>query len=257
MSPLWCGTNFIVRNVTRNPISSNSIKQNKTIGILGGMGPEATALFYQEIIYQCQKQYGAQYDRDFPEIFIYSLPIPDIVNGIKDPEKIMPFLVKGIRKLEYAGADFIVMPCNTIHYFFDEMKKYSSIPMLNIIEEVAKKAKSTNCRKIGLLATATTIDNKLYDKILEKYGIGLIIPKQQERVTEIILNILAGKKLESDKEALKILVAEMKELGADAIVLGCTDIPILLKQEDVDIVLLDTIKTLAESTVKYAIGDIE
>ncbi|MBI2675925.1 MAG: aspartate/glutamate racemase family protein [Candidatus Aenigmarchaeota archaeon] len=107
------------------------------------MGPESTAIFYQSVILQCQKQYHAQYDEDYPEIFIYNLPIPDVVEGIRSPSKILPVLIKGIRKLESIGVDFIAVPCNTVQYFFEDMRKSCSIPILNIIEETAKKVHSS------------------------------------------------------------------------------------------------------------------
>lgn len=227
--------------------------KKKIIGILGGMGPASTAIFYQNIIRQCQKQYGAQYDEDYPEIFIYNLPIPDVVKGIKNPSKILPILIKGIKKLEAIGVDFITIPCNTVQYFYEDLKRNVSIPVLNIVEEVAKKVKLNNYKKVGLLATITTIENKIYDKILNKSGIEIILPERQEQITSIILNILAGKKLESDKAKLKTIIEKMKKSGAETIILGCTDISILLNQKDVDIELFDSNEILAEVTVKYAI----
>ena len=116
--------------------------KKKIIGVLGGMGPESTAIFYHELILQCQKQYGAQYDEDYPEIFIYNLPIPDVVKGLKTPQKTLKILVKGAKKIESMGVDFIVMPCNTAHYFYEDMKKEISIPFLSITEETVKKVKS-------------------------------------------------------------------------------------------------------------------
>jgi|TARA_B100000315_G_C14408016_1_gene509642 aspartate racemase len=236
-------------------VSANliGIMKKKIIGVLGGMGPESTAIFYHELIIQCQKQYGAKYDEDYPEIFIYNLPIPDVVEGLKTPEKTLKVLVKGAKKLESIGVDFIVMPCNTAHYFYDKIKKEVSIPFLSITEETAKKVKSKNFNKIGLLATGTTVKYKIYNNDLDKLGIDLVVPEKQEKVTKIIMNILAGKKLEKDKEELKQIIEKLKNNGAKAMVLGCTDIPILLKQEDVDIKVFDTVEVLAESTIKFAV----
>lgn len=227
--------------------------KKKIIGILGGMGPESTAMFYQDIIRQCQKQYGAKYDEDYPEIFIYNLPIPDVVEGIKEPSRVLPILIKGVKKLESMGADFIAVPCNTVQYFYSGLQRSVSVPLLNIVEETAKKTKSNNYKRIGLLATITTIENKIYEEILAKIGIKTIVPEKQNKVTEIILNILAGKKLESDKSELKRIIKKMKQNGAEAVILGCTDIPALLTQDDVIIKIFDSIEVLAEATVKYAI----
>ena len=230
------------------------IMNKKIIGILGGMGPESTAMFYQSVIQQCQKQYGAQYDEDYPEIFIYNLPIPNVVEGIKKPSKILPILIRGIKKLEYIGVDFIAIPCNTVQYFYDNLRKSISVSLLNIVEETAKKIKSENYKRVGLLATITTIENKIYERILTKFGIKTIAPEEQNKVTKIILNILAGKKLESDKLELMKIIGNMKQSGAEAIILGCTDIPALLTQKDINIELFDSIEILAEATVKYTVS---
>ena len=224
----------------------------KIIGILGGMGPESTTLFYQKIIQQCQKQYGAQLDEDYPEIFIYNLPIPNIVEGLKEPSIVLPILVKGVKKLESTGIDFMVMPCNTATYFLEDLQKEISVPLLSIVEEVAKKVKTERYKKVGLLATETTVNNKIYNKDFDKYAIELIIPEEQDKVTEVILNVLAGKKSEKDKETLKQIIENLKNKGAEAIVLGCTDIPVLIQQEDIGIKLFDSVEIYAEATVKFA-----
>lgn len=226
--------------------------KKKIIGILGGMGPESTAIFYKSVIKQCQKQYGAKYDEDYPEIFIYNFPIPNIVEGLKEPSKVLPVLVKGAKKLETIGIDFMVMPCNTATYFLEDIQKEISVSFLSIVGEVAKKVKTEGYKKLGLLATDTTVNNKIYNKDFDKYAIELIIPEEQDKVTEVILNILAGKKSEKDKETLKQIIKNLKNKGAEAVVLGCTDISILIQQEDVGIELFDSVEIYAEATVKFA-----
>ena len=136
----------------------------KIIGVLGGMGPESTAIFYQELIKQCQKLYDAKYDEDYPKIFLYNLPIPKIVEGIEAVKKTLQVLINGAKKLESIGVDFIVMPCNTAHYFYEDMKKEISIPFLSITEETARKVKFEKFSKVGLLSTKQAIVNKIYYK---------------------------------------------------------------------------------------------
>ncbi|MBU0727610.1 amino acid racemase [Patescibacteria group bacterium] len=220
------------------------------------MGPESTAIFYHALIKQCQEQYGAQYDEDYPEIFIYNLPIPDVVEGLKNEQKTLEMLVQGAKKVDSIGVDVLVMPCNTVHYFYPDMAKSISTPFICIFLATAKKIKSEGYKKVGFLATDTTITQKSYDKDFERNGIDLIFPDEQEKVTSIIMNILAGKKLDEDKTELKRIIQALQEKGAEAIVLACTDLPILLKQEDVNIKIFDTVEILAEATVEYAIGKI-
>ncbi|MFA4814661.1 MAG: amino acid racemase [Candidatus Gracilibacteria bacterium] len=232
--------------------------KKKIIGVLGGMGPESTAIFYHALIQQCQKQYGAQYDDDYPEIFIYNLPIPNIVEGLEKPEETLAQLVKGAKKIDSIGIDFMVMPCNTAHYFYPGMAKSISIPFICIFLATAKKIKAKGYKKVGFLATETTIKYKSYEKDFEKNNIKLILPDQndQESLTKIIMNILAGHKLDADKKAMKQIIERLKSKGAKAVVLACTDLPILFKQEDMDIEVFDTVEILAEATVQYSIGKI-
>jgi aspartate racemase len=238
-------------------MNTENVKK-KIIGVLGGMGPESTAIFYHAVIKQCQKQYHAQYDEDYPEIFIYNLPIPNIVEGLNKPDETLDMLVKGTKKIESIGVDFIVMPCNTAHYFYPNMAKSISVPFICIFHATAKKIKISGLKKVGFLATETTIKYKSFHNDFEKNGIELIVPVQtdQDKLTQIILNILAGKKLDEDKEEMKQIIEKMKQNGAEAVVLACTDLPILLKQDDVDIPVFDTVEILAEATVQYAIGKI-
>ncbi|QQR55350.1 amino acid racemase [Candidatus Peregrinibacteria bacterium] len=230
--------------------------KKKIIGVLGGMGPESTMIFYHALIRQCQKQYGAKYDEDYPEIFIYNLPIPNIVEGLGQAEKTLTILIKGAKKIESIGVDFMVMPCNTTHYFYSSIAKSISIPFLHIFHATSKKVKDHGFKKVGLLATEMTIKHKSFGKSFGKNGIELIFPDKtdQDKLTRIILNILAGKKRDKDKKELKQIIDRMKQDGAKAVVLACTDLPILLKQEDVDIPIFDTVEILAETAIQYAIG---
>lgn len=232
--------------------------KKKIIGILGGMGPESTAIFYHAIIRECQEQYGAQYDEDYPEIFIYNLPIPNIIEGLKHSDATLNMLVNGAKKIDSIGVDFMVMPCNTAHYFYPSMAEYISIPFVCIFLATAKKIKSFGFKKVGFLATETTINYKSFDHDFEKNGIELIFPTETEQnaLTNIILNILAGRKLNEDKEKLKEISNTMKKNGAEAVVLACTDLPILFKQDDIDIKIFDTVEILAQTTIEYAIGKI-
>jgi len=219
------------------------------------MGPEATIQFYKELILICQKEYGSKYDNEFPNIIIYNLPVPDVVEGIRQPKKVLQVLKRGIKTLEIAGVDFIVVPCNTINYFYKDMVKMTKLPIYNIIEETTKAVNSKKFRNVGVIATKTTIKTKLYKKIFNKYKIKLLLPDKNSRelTNKIILNILEGKRLKKDKEALLKIVQEFKTKGAEAIVLGCTELPLLIKQKEIDIPIFDTIKVLADSTIKYSI----
>jgi aspartate racemase len=231
----------------------------KKIGIIGGMGPEATILFYKEIINIFQNKYNAKFDSDFPEIYICNLPIPDIVNEPSTINITKKMICDASVKLEKIGMDFIAIPCNTINIIYDTYKNSVSIPILNIIEETGKKIKSRGYKKIALLASKTTYNSRLYEKYLNKYGLEVLIPdiSEKEIINKIIFKILNGEKLRKDKEKIIEITNKLIKNGADCVVLGCTDLPILVKEKDLDITTFDTIKILAESTVKLTIENTE
>lgn len=230
--------------------------QKKAIGVIGGMGPESTAIFYQHLIKQCQSLYGAVYDQDYPEILIYNLPIPDVVEGLENPEVTVDKLVIASKKLISIGAEFLVMPCNTVHYFYPSVVPKITIPFICIFLSTAKYIKDYGYKKIGFLSTETTIHYQSFGDDFERNGIELVYPNQSDQtsLTEIIMNILSGKKLDRDRSQLISICKRLQDAGAEGVVLACTDLPILLQQKDIDIKIFDTVDILAQSTVQYSIG---
>jgi aspartate racemase len=223
----------------------------KRIGILGGMGPEATAKLYLKIIRIFQNNYGAKYDSDYPEIMIYNLPLPDVVEKVDQSSKIKDMLVKGVQKLESLGVDFIAIPCNTVNYFLPEMRDNVSVPILSILEETAKEVNKFGLKKVAVLGTEMTISTGIYQNVLP--SINLIVPKleQQQEITGVILNILSGKKFNTDLQRIQTIIQEFKIDGAEKVILGCTELPLLIKKNNATI---DTIEVLAKAIVKKSIN---
>ncbi|MBI4152854.1 amino acid racemase [Candidatus Woesearchaeota archaeon] len=225
------------------------MKPYKTIGILGGMGPEATAELYLRIIRIFQKEYGAKYDDDFPEIIIVSVPIPDVVENPSEEKIVQEMLVSGVKKLERAGASFVVIPCNTVNFFFREIERAVSIPVLSILTEVANEIRKMEVKTVGLLGTEMTINKNIYNQSMPEISLISSTIEEQKRITKIIINVLAGKKKALDKNFLLGLIDNLKELGAEKVILGCTELPLLLKRSND---LVDTIDILAQATVRKA-----
>lgn len=221
----------------------------RKIGILGGMGPEATAELYLRIIKIFQQRFGAKYDDDFPEMVILNLPIPDVVENPKEESKIKEMLIAGAKKLEIAGAEFIAVPCNTVMKYLFEMKSSVAIPIINIVEETIIEIKKIGLKKIGVLGTETTIQNELYGN-LENVEIVVSTIEQQKITTRIIRDILAGIKSKKDKFELNEVITDLKARGAEKVVLGCTELPLLMIEDES---IIDTIGVLAKATVKRAI----
>lgn len=226
----------------------------KKLGILGGMGPDSSSIYYQSVLSEFQKRRKPRYDQDYPEIVLYNLPIPDPVSGITDPELTLKTLVTGLKKLELMQVDFITIPCNTIGIFINELRGAIETPILGIIESTLKVVRSKKIKKVGLLATGVTIKNNLYSKPFAKNNIMIFTPSNQIKIDQVIRNIVGGKKNREDKKILTDAIAELKYKGVDYVILGCTDLPVILKQSDIinqKVKLIDSVKSYAEQTVEY------
>jgi aspartate racemase len=210
------------------------------IGILGGMGPEATAEFYKRIIRLFQERYGCVNDSDYPDIFIYSLPLPEIVNFV-DQEAIGK-LQMGIDKLVSMGAGFIACPCNTANTFFRSLK--FDRPYVCIFDAAMKKVKSKN---IGIIGTKQTMASEEFQSRLKERGIIFQIPNsiEQQQMTDVIMRILSGKKLAADRILINKVARRME---CSQVILGCTELPLLTSGGT----MIDTLQALAEDTVEYS-----
>ena len=222
----------------------------KTIGILGGMGPESTAELYRKIIKICQKEYACKYDSDFPPMFIYNMPLPDIVENKGDQCLIPEVISNGLAILEGAGCDFIAVPCNTVFAYIGPAK--CKLPLLNIVEETSKYVIRRGINKIGVIATKNTVRNRLYEKYLENIDIIQLPSESQDEVNDIIMRILSGEKTLRDKKCLQNFIEVLAAEGAEDVVLGCTELPLLISQSDSKFFLIDTLQVLAEVTVEKA-----
>lgn len=229
--------------------------RDKTVGILGGMGSESTARFFLKVI----KSTPAKTDQDHLRIFIDNNPnIPDRTQAIlglgKSP---VEEATKSIRNLENAGVDIIAMPCNTIHYFYSELQHSTDIPILNMISETASYIHNTfpDMEKIGLLATTGTMKTRLYHNAID--GIEIIFP--DEELQEKAMNSIYGEEGikagytegSSRNDILEVIEVLLKE-GAEAIILGCTELSLLSIKEEVPVPLIYPSQVLAEVVVKKA-----
>jgi len=228
----------------------------KIVGIIGGMGPEATADFYAKVIALTP----AEKDQEHLHVIINSYPkIPDRTQSIlNNDEKVVNALAQAAKILETAGADFIVIPCNTVHYFYDGLIANTALPVLNMIHEVVQAVQKTQpgCKRIGLLATTGTIQSNLYQAVFERQGIQVIRMNGgfQDRIMAAVGSIKAGRKEEARKRLLEA-GKELIENGAAGLVLGCTEIPLAISDRDFTVPVYDSNHILAQATVAYALKD--
>jgi aspartate racemase len=232
----------------------------KIIGILGGMGPEATIDLFTKIV----KETKVKKDQDHLRILIDNNPkIPDRTLAIqkKGPSPLIQ-LIRSATVLEKAGADFIIIPCVTAHYYYESLQKRIKIPILNIIEETLEylQAKLKGIRKIGLIATTGTIQTGLFQKAFSHHVIELILPApkfQKKWVMEAIYGKKGIKVIGPSEDSKCLILQASKSLikqGAQAILAGCTEIPLVLKEGDLSVPVIDPISILSDAAVKKARG---
>ena len=220
------------------------------------MGPEATVRLFNYIVSNTR----AESDSDhIPLIIVNDPKIPDrsaFIHG--DGPTPVPAIEKGILTLEKMGADFATIPCNTAHFFLDEIVRRVSIPVLNMITETANWAKSKymGTRKFGLLSTTGTYKTKLYNSFFEAKDLKIIDPDQEYQVKA--MEAIYGKpgiKAGDKKEPLAVLMEIVDHLtgkGAEAIICGCTEISLVIGQENVELPVLDPLMILAINSISLA-----
>ncbi|OQX72522.1 MAG: hypothetical protein B6D61_13605 [Bacteroidetes bacterium 4484_249] len=224
----------------------------KTVGIIGGLGPETTSEFYLDIIFSCQERDNT----NRPSIIISNVPLSykveqEAILYNKGVERFLPLLTNEAKRLEKAGADFIVMPCNSLHMFIKELRESVNIPVLSIIEETVNYVKRKKIDKIGVIATAMTVKYKLYENEFQANNILYATPKQkkQSELDKIILNIVNGNKLKSDYDKLIKIIEDFESENVNGIILACTDLQ-LLKPNYPGLNIFDTMKIFADATVE-------
>lgn len=235
------------------------MKPKKIIGILGGMGPATTASFFSDIVRISQEKYGAEQDTDFPRVYLYNTALEGFnETGFEDPALVKEQLIQDIKKIESWGADFIVMPCNTVHHFVDDLRNSIKIPIVCIIESTIDILKNIGYTKVGVISSASTRHLGLYENKLKNKNIEPILANDDEQklLDMIILSVMTGKQGNSEKETMRKIIQRMKSDGAQTVVLGCTELPLAIDTTDeIELNLLNTIKILAEKAVDYSFED--
>jgi aspartate racemase len=224
----------------------------KIVGIIGGLGPETTSTFYLKLIFACFEKDKTKR----PPILMWSVPIDyqieeDLITKGIGEERYVPFLIDAARRLENGGADFIVIPCNSVHIFINDVRNAVKIPVLSIVEETSQFLTDKNINRIGLLATKATVDKKLYQNILEKEGISINLPEDpdQKIIGELINNLVRSKQDVDDKEKLIQIIQKFVNKGTKDIILACTDLQ-LLSPTYPNTQIFDTMEILLNSTVE-------
>jgi len=224
----------------------------KTIGILGGLSPESTIAYYGYITRRYHQLRG---DFAYPEIVIYSVRFSEFIEaGYQIAGR-----VKGaIERLHRAGADFVVAACNSVHVVFDEVSADVPIPWISIMDAVAEQIRRAGIRRVGLLGTVFTMGGEFYQKGLAKYGIETLTPdeRSQKRINAIIYDELVKAQVREDSRRFVVTcIDELSQRGAEGVVLGCTELPFLIRQEDTSVPVFDTTTIHAQKALDLALAD--
>lgn len=231
------------------------MKNLKTIGVLGGMGPCASAHFYNLLLTSAQKKLGSIQDDEYPQIIINSLALKGSTEaGMENSDLITSQMINGIKVLEKAGCDFTVIPCNSVHNSIDLLREKSNKPILSIIEKVSREVIKSKAKKVLVLSSETTDKYGLYDH-LENYGIKVIKPEigLRRKLTKLILSVMGSKNVNKIKmSVLKEIENLYKAKKIDSVILGCTELPLAISNFDTKIKLFDSLKILADAAIEYA-----
>lgn len=234
-----------------------NLMSKKTLGVIGGLGPIATSYFMELII----KMTDAETDQEHLDMIIYNCPsIPDRTSYILDktkPNPLPPIINIG-KTLVNGGAEYIAIPCITAHYFYDTLAKEISVPIIDIVTETVKHLKENGISRVGIMATDGTVTSGLFQKALEKEGLEAVLPseKGQKYVMDLIYRcVKAGKPI--DMEKFTSVKAELKNLGADAVILGCTELSLIKRDYQIGAGFIDAMEVLARQSILKCGGSIK
>jgi len=228
---------------------------HKRIGILGGLTAESTVHYYQHIFRTYEERHG---DLGYPETVIYDVSFQRFADWmyIEDWDSIEEALLNGLERLDAAGADFAVIATNTMHILFDKLEAKSPLPLISIVDATAEAIEEEGLTVVGLLGTRFTMEKPFYIEGLKRHGIEALVPEKDERdyIDKVVFQELAkGNLRKESRDRFVEIIGGLVERGAQGVVLGCTEIPLLVRPEHTDVKLFDTAVIHADKALRYAV----
>jgi aspartate racemase len=225
------------------------------IGIIGGMSPESTVEYYQYITRTYVERYG---DYGYPEILIYSVSFQPYVDWPEQErwDLVAQGLSEAACRLEAAGADFVLIATNTMHLVVDQVRAAVTVPVLSMLDVVAEAILARRMRTVGLLGTRFTMEKSFYQDALAGRGISVLVPGEAGRAfvnAVIYKELVAGQIRDASRARFVTIIDDLAARGAEGIVLGCTEIPLLVREEDVALPLFDTTVLHAQAALDFAV----
>ncbi len=228
----------------------------KRIGILGGMSPESTVEYYQHITRRYTERFG---DYGYPEIIIYSVSFQSYVDwpNAERWDLVVEGLSEAAQKLQSAGADFIIIATNTMHLVFDQVQASVNVAMLSLLDAVAEAIETRGMQTVGLLGTRFAMEKGFYQDSLARKGITVLVPDAEDRqyVNQVIYDeLVAGQVRDESRAEFVAIIGKLATRGAEGVILGCTEIPLLVSEADAGLPLFDTTAIHAEAALNYALA---
>ena len=227
---------------------------HKRIGILGGMSPESTVAYYEYITRTYTERFG---DYGYPEVLIYSVSFQPYVDWPNQDrwDLVAQGLSEAAQKLAAAGADVLLIATNTMHLVFDEVQASVDLPMLSLLDATGQAIRARGLRTVGLLGTRFTMEKSFYQDALARQGITVLVPDADDRAfmnRVIYEELVAGQILDQSRAGTVAIIHRLVERGAEGVILGCTEIPLLVSEAGAGIPLFDTTTIHAEAALNYA-----
>ena len=214
----------------------------QTIGLIGGITPQSTIMYYEVLNNLASIHYG---ENNSCKVIINSVNFAEVSRLQKEDrwDLLDQLMAKAAKSLELAGAHCVLICANTMHLTIDAVKKAVSIPVIHIAEATAERIKAKNLKRVALLGTKYTMEKDFYTQVLKSFGITGIIPNLEDRnsIHDIIYNELSkGVLNDASKQIYLQIIDKLIAIGAEGVILGCTEIPLLIKQDDVSVPVFDT-----------------
>lgn len=230
----------------------------KTIGLIGGMSWESSLEYYKIINETTKNKLGGLHSA---KSLMFSFDFHEIeeLQNKGDWQSATEMMIKAAGDLEKGGAEMLLICTNTMHKMADEVAASVSIPLLHIADTTAQVIRAQGLKKVALLGTKFTMEEDFYKgRLEERYGIAVVVPDETDRqiIHDIIYSELClGEIKETSRQSYLSIIKKLEAAGAEGVILGCTEIPLLVKQADVDIPVFDTTRIHAEAAVEFALKD--
>lgn len=223
--------------------------EHPSVGILAGMGPQSTGPFVSLVVAECQRQYGARHDIDFPKMMICSQPAPFYEDRPTDHAALEAATLAGLRDLAATGVDFLAMACNTVHIYYRSLSAAVGIPVLNMIE-IATEAVPAKAGTVGLIAARPTVESGIYQESLRARGFAIVETGCQDEVDSLLGLVRESPRPQELVDAWCSVLGPATAAGAEVILVACLDLTGVLVHAPQSLAVIDAAQSLAAEIVR-------